>query len=706
MEEKHLDFNAPLLSVRRFASPASSKTKDKSVEKFLPKKPSLHSSKPDLKSGPVRNPGTVPFVWEQIPGKPKDGSGSLPKAPESPPLVPKLPPGRTLDVKQLPSAKSAEKKEPEAFYRTRAEPQNDGSTYRPDVSHSKGNLTSLNVSTWDVKEGHSSDLEDYDDDAFSDAVDTLSHSESFFMNCSLSGLSHFEGPELKCFRRASMDPQARDFMMDRFLPAAKAVASEAPQYASRKKPVAREPLRSMNQVNNVDWDKEPLPFEGDKQPQSYRCKPYVIPQHALDEEEEDSDNDDEDYDHTGNLTAKACGMLPRFCLKNPLCPLNPVPEMKIRSRMPLSSVGHKVSAHVKTTGSGYLSEPDHESTWEDIYKHKLLQRLQPPVAENLSKGKSESNQLTYWSDFQTSDGSSPYRHSKGDEMSPFQNEVPQSPFHEGMGFLGFPRQGKNGKLGDLVTHSKGHDDDQGRLSHRGSKWGSGSSSPAIEKTLYVDSIYTLGTSISRSSSSDIKELISSVEKDSDFMVESERLDNDLILEAHVGETNQQKSFSERDVLRSKVPDNVDGNTYSCSEGSLLTGYMDDKEGFRNENALFLEGKSSECLKELDHRSPGLGKLESFEGRRNSFANSLQSSLPPLPKSPSESWLCRTLPSVSSMNPSSRSYLGTQFRSREQDLTASPVDPKWGIIKKTSSVQPSRLRFSEELKMPGSHPSVS
>lgn len=32
--------------------------------------------------------------------------------------------------------------------------------------------------------------------------------------------------------------------------------------------------------------------------------------------------------------------------------------------------------------------------------------------------------------------------------------------------------------------------------------------------------------------------------------------------------------------------------------------------------------------------------------------------PPLPKSPSDSWLCRTLPSLSTKNPSSRSYVGT------------------------------------------------
>ncbi|XP_076909963.1 uncharacterized protein LOC143567417 [Bidens hawaiensis] len=46
-----------------------------------------------MHSGPLRNPGTVPFVWEQTPGKPKDD----PKTHK--PLI-NPPPGRVLESKE------------------------------------------------------------------------------------------------------------------------------------------------------------------------------------------------------------------------------------------------------------------------------------------------------------------------------------------------------------------------------------------------------------------------------------------------------------------------------------------------------------------------------------------------------------------------------------------------------------------------------
>lgn len=66
MEDKRLDLNQPLLTVRRnFTSPLP----DHSLHKIS--RPPIYQS--ELKSGdPVRNPGTVPFVWEKTPGHPKE----------------------------------------------------------------------------------------------------------------------------------------------------------------------------------------------------------------------------------------------------------------------------------------------------------------------------------------------------------------------------------------------------------------------------------------------------------------------------------------------------------------------------------------------------------------------------------------------------------------------------------------------------------
>nr|XP_043607830.1 uncharacterized protein LOC122579673 [Erigeron canadensis]XP_043607838.1 uncharacterized protein LOC122579673 [Erigeron canadensis] len=96
MEDKKLNFNRPLLSVRR----VTSKEKDSKKKNLNSSAPAvLHpspSTKSDMHSGPLRDPGSVPFVWEQSPGKPKDER----KTHKKHPIVPKLPPGRLLTKPQ------------------------------------------------------------------------------------------------------------------------------------------------------------------------------------------------------------------------------------------------------------------------------------------------------------------------------------------------------------------------------------------------------------------------------------------------------------------------------------------------------------------------------------------------------------------------------------------------------------------------------
>ncbi|XP_012832928.1 PREDICTED: uncharacterized protein LOC105953794 isoform X2 [Erythranthe guttata] len=70
-QNKKLNLNQPILSVRRqnYSQNNYDETKtDKAVSVIRPRLP-LH--RPEPKSGPVKNPGTVPFHWEQTPGKPK-----------------------------------------------------------------------------------------------------------------------------------------------------------------------------------------------------------------------------------------------------------------------------------------------------------------------------------------------------------------------------------------------------------------------------------------------------------------------------------------------------------------------------------------------------------------------------------------------------------------------------------------------------------
>ncbi|XP_033148186.1 uncharacterized protein LOC103867920 isoform X1 [Brassica rapa] len=97
MEEKQLDFNRPLLSVRRPAHASEPESKPRSSDPVTNKTPPPSAPpvyKSDIKSGPVRNPGTVPFQWEHQPGKPKDETKPGLQSFVEPHYVPKPPPGR------------------------------------------------------------------------------------------------------------------------------------------------------------------------------------------------------------------------------------------------------------------------------------------------------------------------------------------------------------------------------------------------------------------------------------------------------------------------------------------------------------------------------------------------------------------------------------------------------------------------------------
>ncbi|KAL1560610.1 hypothetical protein AAHA92_10802 [Salvia divinorum] len=70
MVEKKLNFNQPILSVRKYSHKGPSHIVDKreglTIIHWLPHR------RPEPNSGPMSNPGSVPFLWEQSPGRPKE----------------------------------------------------------------------------------------------------------------------------------------------------------------------------------------------------------------------------------------------------------------------------------------------------------------------------------------------------------------------------------------------------------------------------------------------------------------------------------------------------------------------------------------------------------------------------------------------------------------------------------------------------------
>ncbi|XP_047943910.1 uncharacterized protein LOC125190613 [Salvia hispanica] len=70
MVEKKLNFNQPILSVRKYSPKGGLNIVDKreglTIIHWLP------TRRPEANSGPMSNPGSVPFLWEQSPGRPKE----------------------------------------------------------------------------------------------------------------------------------------------------------------------------------------------------------------------------------------------------------------------------------------------------------------------------------------------------------------------------------------------------------------------------------------------------------------------------------------------------------------------------------------------------------------------------------------------------------------------------------------------------------
>ncbi|XP_010510260.1 PREDICTED: uncharacterized protein LOC104786530 [Camelina sativa] len=291
MEEKQLDFNRPLISIRRPMQTSESESKTRSFDsvtnKVLPSPPVYKS---DIKSGPVRNPGTVPFQWEHQPGKPKDERKPVLQSNVEPHFVPKLPPGRVR-------VELVRKAEARADHQTKT--------------------VSNNVSSYHVEDAKSSSsrFDDYDSDGtYLDATDTLSRSESFFFNCSnVSGVNGLDGSGIlvEPFGTLSSDRQTQDLMMGRFLPAAKALTSETSPHLVRKPPKPEEPVKQLKKKQNK-VEQNPYRFH-----------------HSLDQEEEEDEN-------TSSMASGVCGLVPQICLRSSLGLLNPVPSVRMQAQRAVS----------------------------------------------------------------------------------------------------------------------------------------------------------------------------------------------------------------------------------------------------------------------------------------------------------------------------------------------------------------------------------
>ncbi|KAD4982843.1 hypothetical protein R6Q59_002478 [Mikania micrantha] len=479
MDNNGLNINLPLLSVRRSSSISSSKkNENQKTGSYLTVRPSIESCKAGSTSNPMMNPGSVPFGWEHSPGRPKNERNKQIQSMENSPSLPKLPPGR--------------------FFKSRK-------MIKPECSKSTKKDTS-GSRVYDVK---------YDDeDTHMDAVATVSLSESLH-NCSASGI----GSDVKPSGIHQAESKTRDFMLGRFLPAARAMASDAPQHTFKKLSIEDKP-QEVKKLVNMDNN------------------------HDKEEEEDDYDSDYEYHEH-GKQSSKFCGLIPRFCSANA------VHGTSLSVKLPISPA-NKTQAS-SSSGSSFR-ETNSEPARSGVYKHrsvssvlrsefiepaniegsKLYSRLQGPAIGDLS----------------------------GSIQSTLSEQSDSSSKKKGISFREL--------LADKSTNEITETDSQDSI---------------FEKTLYVDTIHTSESPKENAASSCMK-------PQSSF--------NELL------ESEHEESKHDLKTSKCKNPDH---------DAEL--------EWFDDDPKINLKLKAY-YTKLFENPAP-----------------------PPLPKSPSDSWLCRTLPSVSS-----------------------------------------------------------
>ncbi|KAF2290703.1 hypothetical protein GH714_015073 [Hevea brasiliensis] len=432
MEEKQLDFNQPLLSVRRFASTVSITEADnkRKMDNARPRVPPLSVYKSELKSGPLTNPGTVPFVWEKSPGRPKYESKPQTAPLAQPPAVPKLPPGRILNVERKALDKGSEGTTGQSETRN-------GLLGSHNVPSLDKNATEEESSGERTEETDISGLDHYDE-AYVGALDTLSRSESFFLNCSVSGVSGLDSPDIKPSGTISTDPQTRDFMMGRFLPAAKAITSETAQHSTRKLPAVQEQSRNKEDGN---------------------CGRTASIQ---------------SMQRTKHLWDVPSVTLTKFLVSFESC-------TKDEERGQL----HTSPTHVKKVDSScaaHCSETVNEHDKDVVYHQRSVGALRTTgVHEDENELKNESNKIACRNDYQKLDGSSLYKCLQGNGSSPCRGKFAGSAVDEEKGYLVIPGKYKNSGMNGFKADAKGGKSFRELLAKERNEWESTSASPVVEK---------------------------------------------------------------------------------------------------------------------------------------------------------------------------------------------------------------------------------
>ncbi|KAI3796406.1 hypothetical protein L1987_39076 [Smallanthus sonchifolius] len=468
----------------------SLKNENRKNESHLPIRPNIESCKAGSSSNPMMNSGSVPFGWEHSPGRPKNERNKQIQIMENPPSLPK-------------------------FFKSRK-------MFRSECSKSKQKESS----------GSRNDEDDYDDcdndEVYMDALGSLSRG--------VGGL----GSDVKSSGFLQADPKMRDFMLGRFLPAARAMASDVPE-DTFKKIAIKEKQQQVKKLVNMDSNHDNSQL---------RYGPSFLQDVSHDKEEEQHDDYDSDYEYHehGKKSSKFCGLIPRFCS------VNLVHGMCVRAKLPISPANR---TQASSSSNSSFRETDSEPARSAVYKHRS-------VSSVMKSGSIEPANLEGSKLYSRLQGPVSLVDLSGSIQSTVSEQSDTSSKKKGISFRELLADKKN-------TYEITETDSQDSM---------------IEKTLYVDTV-------------------------------------------HIAESPKESSTPSCTKPQSSSNEPLESDTFADeSKHDMKTRKYTDPDA---ESELFGEddAKGSQKWKDYDTKL---------------FENPAP---PPLPKSPSDSWLCRTLPSVSS-----------------------------------------------------------
>lgn len=210
----------------------------------------------------------------------------------------------------------------------------------------------------------------------------------------------------------------------------------------------------------------------------------------------------------------------------------------------------------------------------------------------------------------------------------------------GTRLLGNSKQAENNQFGMSKFARREHTIIQEVLS-QGSKRSSNSRSLSMEKTLYIDTASTVKSPCSNSYA-----LVQALEEN----------------------------------LDSEVLSSADANSVTLSSMLSLMAKEDEDERLITDKEINQEHMSLQLVQS------SLEKDTKINNKQIVLVDGKCVLPPPLPKSPSESWLCHALPLVSLKNSFRHSSQGTQCHAKRQGTNKASGYSKWETIVKTSKFE--------------------